>query len=389
MIILIAMSYFTYGSTRGLNINLGYFFPFMVAGVFVFLFAIIYMQTKKGLQKKQVKAFVLLLMPEILIIIYTLFVWIIYSYDNSYFSRGISNMLLYTVPIIQSLCIIYLYKDKAIDIIFKGTILNYTIVILFFVFQNGLIALFQTIYLTIFNNTDIMTVLEAHQVTFVIGILLIYYILNEPKKNKFKIVISIFYLILGLKRILIAGILVALLITFIISKLKNKNIINATISVLGIIMILFSYIWIYAIKTGTLEKISDKESIDFMYRFNFYNSVSNVYEVSPSYIGKGIGFVSKWIYENNNTTIGLHSDLLKKYIEYGFYMYGIYLYYRFNYITKKTYLHCGKRALLTYISLIITTLFCWLTDNVAGYYVYILAFSVICMQLWSKEELNE
>ena len=386
MIILIALSYFSYGNTRGLNINTGYYFPFIVGAIFIFLSLVIYIQTRRKFKNSEIKGFLLLIIPEIVVTVYTFLIWIIFNYTKSYMSRGISNILLYIFPIIQAFFMIYSYKDKGVDIIFKGTALNYTIILIIFILQNGIFSLFNTIYLSIFNNTDIMTILEAHQVTFVLGLVLIYYILNNPKRNKVKIVISIIYLILGLKRILIGGIAVALIVAFILNKIKNLQMINTIATIIGIISILFCYGWVYSIKSGILEDFSNKESIDFMSRFELYDYVSVLYDIEPFYSGTGIGFVSKWTADTLGITRGLHSDLLKKYIEYGFVMYGFYLWYRLYYIPKKMLLYTSKRGLITYISLMLLTIVCWTTDNVAGYYMYLLGFNVIVMQIFTLEE---
>lgn len=395
MIVLIALSYFSYGNTRGLNIDTGYYFPFIVGAIFIFLSIVIYIQTRSKFKNNEIKGFLLLILPELIVAVYTFFIWIIFNYSNSYMSRGISNILLYIFPIIQAFFIIYSYRDKGVDIIFKGTALNYTIILLIFIFENGLPSLINTIYMSIFDNTDIMTILEAHQVTFVLGLVFIYYLLNNPKNNKFKITICIIYLILGLKRILIGGIVVALIVTFILNKIKNLRVINIMVSLIAIISILFCYGWVYSIKSGILEEFSDKESIDFMSRFELYDNVSTLYDIEPFYWGTGIGYVSKWTADELGITRGLHSDLLKKYIEYGFIMYGVYLWYRFYYSFKKVLQFTNKKGMITYIALMLLTMVCWTTDNVAGYYMYLLGFNVIVLQIFTlsekkeKEEVNE
>ena len=388
MIVLIALSYFSYGNTRGLNINTGYYFPFIVGAVFIFLSIIIYIQTRRKFKNNEIKGFLLLMVPEIVVTIYTFIIWIIFNYSKSYMSRGISNILLYIFPIIQAFFMIYSYKDKGVDIIFKGTALNYTIILLIFVFQNGIAGLVNTIYLSIFDNTDIMTILEAHQVTFVLGLVLIYYIINKPKENKFKIIICIIYLILGLKRILVGGIVVALIVTFVLNKIKNLRILNIAATVIAVVSILFCYGWVYSIKSGILEEFSNKESIDFMSRFELYDYVSTLYDIEPFYLGTGIGYVSKWTADELGITRGLHSDLLKKYIEYGFIMYGFYLWYRFYYGFKKVLQCTDKKGMITYIALMLLTMVCWTTDNVAGYYMYLLGFNVIVMQIFTLSEKN-
>ena len=385
MTILIALSYFSYGTKRGIQINLGYFFQFYVGAVFILLLALVYAQTKKKFRKDNIKGFVLMMVPEIVAMIYTLIISIIFNYIKTYMSRRMSNMLLYFFPIIEAFCILYVYKERGLELIFKGTILNYTIYIIIYIAQYGIGSLFQTLYLSIFQNTDIMTILEAHQVTFVLGLFFIYY-MNNPKKNKWKIAISLLYLLLGFKRILAVGIVVALLVEFIMKKIKNKNIVNATITVSGILFIIVSYLWVYGIKTGVVETISDEESIDFMSRFTLYERVAELYEVRPTFLGKGVGYISIWTQQNYDSTIGLHSDLLKKYIEYGFLLYGLYFYYKFIYVAKKLYAHTNNKNLITYMALNVLTFICYFTDNVGGYYMYLLAFNTIVMYLFNKEE---
>ena len=100
----------------------------------------------------------------------------------SYFKHGVSAWLLVILPIFEAISLMFLYKKNVIDFIFKASVLSYMFIVIYFVLNNGFMALFTTIYNQLFDNSSIMTVLEAHEITYVFGILFIYYI-DDFKNN--------------------------------------------------------------------------------------------------------------------------------------------------------------------------------------------------------------
>lgn len=383
-IILIGLSYFSYSGRVG--IYLGYYFQFIVGAILVGINMIVYRINKNTIKRKTIEW---LIIPELLTILVSLIIWIGNDLSTSYFTRFMSDSLFIIISVCSSIALFFLYKEESVDLIFYGSVFNYLIVIMVFIKENGLNIL-KAVYLNIVENDSTSTVLEAHQVTFVFACLLIYYLLKSPKKDKKKILLCSIFLVMGFKRILIAALLVALICSFVLTKFKNNKAINNIYFIIFIVILLISYGWVYIVKSGFLNEFSEKYSIDFMSRLIIYDTISYEYKFDIFYFGKGLGFTSKWMQLNAgamkiHSNIGLHSDILKKYIEYGFIVFGIYIYSKSYFITKKISNISVKNSII-YMTIFILTEICWLTDNLAEYFTYVLCFNIIYLALSNEKD---
>ena len=327
--------------------------------------------------------------PEILAFICAFFISsITYNFGEEYTKKEIVTIFTYILPLLEAFALVYLFgKKEAIELIYKGSMLNYSIYLLYFTFSNGIINLFKQLYLQVFDNTDSFTILEAHQVTFVFGALLIYY-LYECKKNKQNIkkaMICFLMTLFGFKRILAIALLAGVVVMFALNKIKNKTILYWIIILETIAVLIGTYYWIYGLKNDIFKQkfyneafYEDKSGISDRLRMSF--ELNNLYKFSIDYKGKGLGFVER--YRENNSKFyptDLHDDLLRKYIDYGFLIYGIYFLIK-SYIIPRYYLKNNKNDIFTiYISLYIMTIICWTTDNLAGYFNYLIIYYILIM----------
>lgn len=386
--ILLSLSYFIYSSA----IKISYYYA-IVLGILFFVFFLLAFKQNDSVLKKDKKftnSIIYLLIP--LFIVPWSFILVI-LFDNSLlFEKFLSRCLLYFITPIEAIALYGLFKDKAINIFFRGAILNYIFVILLFILQNGIFQVFTTVYYSLFSSDSVKSILEAHEVTFVFGILLVYYLLNNFKNNKGKCLICFIFSLMGYKRIMLLAILFSLLygllsLTKLSSgKLSDKKLLFSS-KIIFCIIILFFVLWLLVIKNDVLLFLSLKYDINFMGRLNIYSLISNDYIVSPFYLGKGLGYISYWGEVNSSLTnyTALHSGIIQMYVENGFVLFCLYL-YNMIYLNSKRILKINRRSVFVYLSICVYTLICWFTDNIATYYNYLVAFSLISITLLNDND---
>ena len=133
-------------------------------------------------------------------------------------------------------------------------------------------------------------------------------------------------------------------------------------------------------------------------RTDFYSIMSQVMSLSPTYLGRGLGFVSNYIKSisfganGTVTTTRMHNDLLMMYIELGFFPFLIWIYYIIISQTIYFFRKYGNRCGLLYFVLMLYLVVTYATDNTIYYFMTQSAFCTIliteCRNLKSIDSLQ-
>ena len=379
-IVCLSLSYFMYSSLFKIN----YYFSICVGLIlFVLMSCVLIINKKAYVTKKKFWYYAgILLLPEVLLIIYSFI--IIMAKNNSgniTIEKYIARSLLFISAMLASIGITGLYKKNAIDVIFKAAVLNYIVYIVVFIMENGIANLFYYTYLTVSGNEGIKSILEAHEVTFVFGLLFLYYLFTGYDKNKKKVILCLIFSILGFKRIMMVAILIVFVLFYATKKTRLFTKKLALISTIG--LIIFSYFWLYLVKENAMQSISENESINFMGRLSLYKLISKEFTLNLSFVGRGLGYIAVWGEKNLYITngIALHSGILQMYNENGFIAFFSYLIYKVYFIAKIIRDGENEKNYIIYILIMIYTIICWSTDNVATYYNYLIASNIITLTL--------
>ena len=115
--------------------------------------------------------------------------------------------------------------------------------------------------------------------------------------------------------------------------------------------------------------------------------------LSPLYFGWGFSSVSRVIEHMDPLEVkwmvvvkGLHSDILKQYIELGFWGFVYWIYYELVYIPNKLFKLFGKRSSFAYTILIIYAFITYWTDNTEGYFLFQSALFIIPLAAYEGNE---
>ena len=195
------------------------------------------------------------------------------------------------------------------------------------------------------------------------------------------IAVALIFFTTGLKRIAVAAVLCALLVSWILKAMPEKGA-RQVIRILGYVLIAVAILYIAAVKFGLYEAVVEYFGIDTKGRVELNHYIDSYYSFSPLFGGEGLGFVSRFFGTEEmlrRTPAGaLHNDFLRMYVEIGFCGYLIWLWlflgYRFRYFCKKC---CFDVVLIAFA----TCLYCYvtyLTDNTYYYfYTNMAAFTLI------------
>ena len=118
--------------------------------------------------------------------------------------------------------------------------------------------------------------------------------------------------------------------------------------------------------------------INTMGRSNYYQAMMKYAEFSPSFMGIG-RHVTVRILTTDLDYFGLggiHSDILKMYVENGFIVFGLWLWYYLINVTRQYKKRFGFKEAIMYFGLTIYTFTLYLTDNIEIYFISQL-FSII------------
>lgn len=293
-----------------------------------FLLAIIYTLTssRMRLKKNKIEELYIYTVPAIIMAASIIVSIMINHLSGDYLSRSISNLICMFAILFGVYAAVTFFGNKAIDYTFYGlllsTILNIIYTSYLYGFGNVISALLNIFSIVRFGYEDgslmsnIGYSLEVSDATFAYGFYFIYYFCF-CKKGKFRfrrLFLTTLGIYVGLKRIEVFAILLAMAVYYLFERRKVN--IKKLQNVFFIIIMVISFVYIYVIKYHT-------EVFAFLdiHRVSLYSTIKSMFTISPLYIGKGYGYVNKWLSDVGATMWILsasHSEVVRMYIELGF-----------------------------------------------------------------------
>lgn len=306
-------------------------------------------------------------------------------------TRSFSNVAFTMLAVIQGVLVYLYFREEAVNLTFIAYVCCFMTSVVIALMNGGLYQFGAMLFDSTFNGS----VLEMSELTPAICLFIIYYLYKyqyrgmSKKETIIRTGICVFILLIGMKRILILSLMcIAVLYSFL--KWKRGRL-NLWIDIITIGLILVIYLYIFGISSGILFDLFQKFNINTMARLQIWKAIDQTYDFSLFYFGKGLGYATKWMDNNWSTigiigltqTTGLHNDLLKYYIDLGFWGIGIYIFVNLNIIAKKIGKMLDKKAELVYFLLVVLQILCWFTDNVSAFHVFMWPFYLIVFSLIS------
>lgn len=330
----------------------------------------------RGVYKDDFPRFLkLYLLPHIVIHGYTIILMCFGIVDKKYFT---TNLTVY-VPTVLAIFAIYLLGINALYYTVVSLLLSWLLsvsvslaikgpMIIIHAIRQGLIDPFDT------TGGLSMNYFELHDLVLAIGYVMVYYIFSKEKLTKKNIAIIMFVfliMILGLKRISVIALVLVIIFNLLI-KLFNNKLQNRICFILSILGVVFCYFYIYIMTDGDVfYDFIQSMGINVMGRNYYYRAIMDYAQFKPSFLGIGRNVVTQLL----NTELsylhvgGVHSDIIKMYVENGFILFGGWLAYYLVYLKNVYKKHYSKKSVILYFEIIIYMFTLYLTDNVEIYFI--------------------
>lgn len=325
--------------------------------------------------------FSMYLLPAILIHLYSIFMIMIGKIDKSFLCTNISSY----IPILTAMFSIYIFGKDALKLTLTSLILSWLISFGFAIIDRGIGVIPFAIMQGYFDNTTpILGVshnyLEFHDIVLSFGLPVIYFIFKKDKFSKKDIMFVLVCIIimgLGIKRISVLGLLVSFIF---IKYTRNKSInkINICKNIVGIGLFILSFAFIFSLyNKDIMLKITS--TVNVMGRNYYYDAIKQYGEFSISFLGVGRNSVTQILTQKYAylRVGGVHSDILKMYIENGFIVFALWMFYYLFRLPKKIAKNFNFKTMILYISVIIYTFILFFTDNVENYFIYQIFFCMV------------
>lgn len=310
----------------------------------------------------------------------SLAIWVFNMTDQSSMMRGLSKMLYQVFTILYAVSFVYLCGEKSIDYFFYCMVAVNGLIALLEVPGYGVAASIQSVITCIvtYGNADgYVRALEIHDITFLFGQFLVYYMAFAPKETKKehwaawgKAFAALFFMLLGLKRLALPAAVLMGVVGMILVRSRHPFRWAMTF---GIGLTALFWFYLYVVHSGLLTVFLKTFGVDMMGRDYIWSLANSYYEFSGTFPGLGFeavdAIVSEWYHTGLlNHPYPFHNDVLKVFVEMGFGGFclwtGIqYLYY--PWFWNKRF---GGKAALFYMLVLAYMSITYMTDNTAFYY---------------------
>ena len=393
------------GEDKALNVRFGGLPKAITMLVLVMAFFVLILRGNLGRFRTIGPVSVMYLLYWGVLCLWSAVLWVINFSDNSAITRGVEKMLFQTIAVLVAIAAVYLFGHRTVDFFAIGIYL-----------ANGAIALMEMPHygspfacaeslihlVTSFGNGEgYALALEIHEVTFLYGMFLVYYLVFAPREtaaqkrmNRLQIICSVILLLTGFKRLLIPCIPLAALLAWFVRRRKNpmRHVLG-----IGIFWTVFYVVFLCFVYNRGLQYAARMLGINMMGRDYIWELAKRYYTFSPLYMGSGFGTVDAVIvaqlYEAKliDQAYPLHNDVLKVFIEFGapgLLIWSGAQYIAFPLLIKKFF---DADTAVLYISVLTLMSTTYLTDNTAFYFWCMMALRMIPLAygIYRKSKFSE
>ncbi|WP_367378400.1 O-antigen ligase family protein [Enterococcus gilvus] len=370
--LLFFLSMFFICSQQAMLFNINYLVQYIATYPWIILAIFFYFSNEMEYGKRVIvkRLSSLILAPWFFVIVITFISYLFQEASQNYLRTSVINLINILTVYLFGISAFILFGDKIIKIFISTFFSIYIAVFVKGVLLNGFEKTALTLLSIWSGGEAVGNVFEIGDITFASGILLILFLWQyfvDGKNRMLQILITLLFVLLGIKRMQIVSLLLVCVWLFLIRK-KNLNFMYKLTSLIAISFMIVSLLFIYYISNGTLYRLLWDWEINTMGRVKMWEYISNYMSFTPYYFGKGYGFTLRKLSENYFEYV-LHSDILRFYVELGFIPFVIWEYLNLFYIKNKIKKMFSKKE-ATFSFLIISYLFILhFTDNTTNYFV--------------------
>ncbi|MCH5210666.1 MAG: O-antigen ligase family protein [Oscillospiraceae bacterium] len=313
------------------------------------------------------------------IIVWSIFLWIINLETVDFIIRGATKFMYQFMVLMIIFAGTYIFGERAIYTTFYGLALANTIMLVMNVGIYGPVESFNSI-LAMFQGTDAQTgfsrAMEIHDITFTYGFFIIYFLFfaQHTKERVFDIIVSVFYFILGWKRIALAALPVTIFFALVMGRMQTKTRVRL-MHFLAWVLVAAAFTYVVITRVGLFEALTQRYDIDTMGRNEVYRYIEKYYRISLGFLGYGFEYTTVILQRisaaNPEAHIGvlaLHNDILTIYIELGFVGFWAWMLYTWIFQLRWMLNHWGEKVAMLFFFCELYVFITYMTDNTLYYF---------------------
>lgn len=382
-------SYFPFGNNSVMTV---FYWAKFIVSAFIIAYSFLFRKNRDNVPKNVLNnTQKYLLLPWILMLLYSVIIWGMNHTATPYITRGLSNFLSNVIPILLGVALVKLYGERIIKLSIISICLMALTNYIMGIFVNGPSFIVQ-LFNIFCEETSYRTYKELHEIAYISGLFLIYYVQHKNYKiNKIWIFLTICCFFFSWKRIGILALAIALSFYWLLKRFDRKSE-KGAIYTSGIVAFFFSIVYVFLSASEGLALILSRYGINMMGRDVLYSYFRRFGNFSLGFMGNGLGFVSRqftyltWadVGEMSVLNQGLHNDLFSIYLEIGMIGFIIWLLYWFLYLPQKVNRVYGTQSAFFSFALIIFTFVTYTTDNTLRYFVFQLNFTILLLLCFNE-----
>jgi len=308
------------------------------------------------------------------IIVWSIFLWIINIESIDFILRGASKFMYQFLVLLIIFSGAYLFGERAIFTTFYGLAAANMLMVVYNLGVYGISDSINSVIAMLMGSDaqeGFARAMEIHDITFTYGFFIIYllFFAQHTKERILCLLVSIFFFILGWKRIALLALPVALFFGLIMGRMKpNRRI--GFMKFIGWCAVIISFGYVVVTKTGAFEYITNYFGIDTMGRNDVYKYIEKYYQISLGFMGYGFEYTTvilqKIMVDNPNAHIGvvaLHNNILTIYIELGFLGFWAWMIYTWVFQVNWMINHWGEKTGMLFFLCEMYIFITYTTDN--------------------------
>ena len=286
-----------------------------------------------------VKAGAVLSIPLLVMVTVSLLIWSLERTDVHMITRGLSYYLIafnQATSAFAAVSFLYLFGERGIWYNLVAILCANLLMIATIMLENGVgpyLSELWTLIRTFAGETGpIIVQAEIHELAFCLGAYLVYMLTRPGRSVPFLalLVLSAFCFLSAFKRIALASIAVSVGAGWLLRLLERRGRGRTALRIAHVVALLLlaaMFAYIALVKLGVFSWM-EETGLDTMGRADVYEAVDGLYEVSPAFLGNGMGYLTYQIGETDHFDLAvdtIHNDILQMYIDLGFWGFAVWM----------------------------------------------------------------
>lgn len=331
------------------------------------------------------------ILPCVIPFFFSAVIWVLSGADSVAIANGTGMIIPQITSVMIAAATLYLFGEKGLWYCLGAMCAANFLRVLVVVWQGGVEAFMTEFYLLLasfsLESGPLMEQLEINDLTFAFGPFLIYLLLKRKEVSHWLfwiMVVSLLFLI-GLKRIAVLAVILSVAVVWILRLLPEKAA-RQTAFCIALGMLSVSFLYIVGIRYGLFQYLEEYLGIDTKGRVTMFLNLEPYYDISITYMGKGIGFERYVDWASGveykmpqRTLMQIHNDFMRMYLNIGFVGYWAwiwcYLIVRLRYWFRQD----GKNAGCVFLGICIYCFVLYATDNTIYYPYTMIACALVPM----------